>query len=35
MTPAPAIPHTVEVATVIRNWLDAVSPREVALIDVM
>ena len=35
MTPAPAIPHTVEVATVIRNWLDAFSPREVALTDVM
>ena len=31
MTPAPTIPHTVEVDTVIRNWPEAFSPRDVAL----
>ena len=33
--PAPTIPHTVEVATVIRNWPDALSPRDVARTVVM
>ena len=35
ITPAPAIPHTVEVATVMRNWPDAFSPRDVARTVVM
>ena len=35
ITPAPTIPHTVEVATVIRNWPDALSPRDVARTVVM
>ena len=35
ITPAPAMPHTVEVATVMRNWLEALSPRELALTETM
>jgi hypothetical protein len=35
MTPAPTIPHTVEIDTVMRNWPEAFSPREVALTEVM
>src|ERR1700744_3320614 len=35
ITPAPAMPHTVEVATVMRNWLEAFSPRELARTETM
>src|SRR6201996_2292330 len=35
ITPAPAMPHTVEVATVIRNWPEAFSPRELARTETM
>src|SRR5689334_22894002 len=35
ITPAPAMPHTVEVATVMRNWLEALSPRELARTETM
>src|SRR5215471_14976410 len=30
ITPAPTMPHTVDVATEMRNWLDALSPRALA-----
>src|SRR5262249_29589914 len=35
MRPNPTIPHVVEVATVTRNWVEAVSPREAARIVAM
>src|SRR5262249_48533502 len=35
MTPKPTMPQVVEVATVTRNWVEAVSPREAARMVVM
>ena len=35
MTPTPTMPQVVEVETVTRNWVEAVSPREAARIVAM